>query len=79
MNGDKYNEITEQIKTTDERDKKMDYMATMLCMIATNDLNHIYKAIKGLRWLFVVVLLAVLFSDQITMTKLFEWILRILG
>ena len=79
MNGEKYRELMRQIHGAEDPKDRMNFMATMLCMIATNDLDHIYKAIKGLRWMFIAVLLAVLFSDQISMTKLFEWILRLLG
>jgi len=84
MNGDKYQPIIKQFETTGDADEKLNCLFTMVCMIATNHLHDIEDRqatinarIKKLFWFLGAVLLAVLFSDQLSMTALMGQILQL--
>ena len=76
MNGDKYRILAENIKNAETMKDKVDDMATMLCMIATNDLPHLWKAI----WILVALTaLNLLMPEQWNIKALIEWAVRALG
>ena len=55
MNGqDKYEELEEKIKAADTAEKKLDFLTVMVCMLAKNDVFHIW------RWIKILIALSVL-------------------
>ena len=74
-NGKKYSELIEQIKEAKTQKEKIDYLSTMTFMVATNDLEHIYREMRQLRkrlyFIGGAILLAVLVSNQVSMTEIF--------
>ena len=82
MNGDKYKPVIEQYERSESMEDRIECLFTMTKMIATNHLHDIEKNQQKL-WkatigIGVVILLAILFSDQVSLTKIVEFIARVL-
>lgn len=77
-NGKKYEELEESIKNSDDVEDKVDKLAVMTCMIANNDLHSIYRHLKKLWIGIIIVLLAVLFQDQLSLQAIFAFLVKIL-
>jgi len=45
-NGDKYKELRKQLEKETTSEGKLDILCVMVCMMATNDLDHIYRILK---------------------------------
>jgi len=55
MNGqDKYEDLEEQIKQANTPEKKLDFLTTMVCMLAKNDIFHLW------RWIKILIILSIL-------------------
>jgi hypothetical protein len=79
MNGERYQELIEQVKTAKTQKEKIDFLATMVCMMATNDLDHLEKKIRKIYVMGVAILLAILFSDQISLTSIVGFVMKVMG
>jgi len=54
-NGDKYEELRKQLEKEKTVEGKVDIIGVMVCMMATNDLNHIYQALRRIVTALVVI------------------------
>jgi len=63
-NNFKYEELEERVKLSDNPNDKIDFLASMVFMIARNDLASMEKKIKKTWIMLIVVLIAVLFSNE---------------
>ena len=85
MNGkDKYEAIIEQAEKSGDAKEQRSCMLTLLKMVTTNDLPHIYETtqqintkFKKLWWLGLAIALGILFSDQLSITAIVGFIAKI--
>ena len=71
MNGDKYKELIEKAKDAKTQKEKIDHLSTMVYMLISNDIHHIWKLI----WLLLAVgILNLLIPDQWNLKELLAWI-----
>lgn len=74
-NGKKYKELIEQIEKAKTGKEKINLLAVLLFLIATNDLDTIYKHIKRLWIGMTIILIAIFLSDL----KLAESIINLIS
>jgi len=86
MNGDKYKPIITQYKEAKTAKERQDCLFTIVCMIANNHLHDIEEnqqrldaKIKKVFLMGGAILLAILFSDQISLTAIIGLVARVLG
>ena len=76
-NDKKYKELSNSIRNAKGPQEKLDQVAIMLLTMATNDLDCIYKHIKRL-WMGIgAILLAIIFSDQISLETIIKFFIKI--
>lgn len=89
MNGDKYKPILEQAEKAESDDERINSILTMLEMIGLNHLPSIEKKIVLIKnankkiyriiiMIGIAILLAILFQDQLSLTKIVSIIGRFL-
>ncbi len=74
-NSDKYKELEERVKLCNDPNTKMDWLASMVFMIARNDLASMEIKIKRIWKMLFVILIALLVSNQRAIDLLIDWIL----
>lgn len=86
MNSNKYEPIIEQYQTAKDIDEKLECIFTMLRMVACNHLHDvddslidIKKRLKKFSWFCVGVIVAVLFSDQLSIVELIKLLIKSLA
>lgn len=78
MNGARYKELIEQAKEEKTQKEKIDFLSTMVYMMATNDLDCLEKKVKKLYFVGIAILLAILFSDQVSLTSILAFLAKVL-
>ena len=76
MNGDKYKELIEALKREKAVDEKVDKLAIMVCMMANNDLKHLWIAV---RVLLVLEIANLLMPESWNVVSLLQYIARSMG
>ncbi len=74
-NSDKYKELEERVKLCNDPNTKMDWLASMVFMIARNDLASMEIKIKRIWKMLFVILIALLVSNQRAIDLIIDWIL----
>ena len=70
MNGDKYKELIEQAKEAKTQKEKLDHLSTMVYMLISNDIHHLWKLV----WvLLALTILNLLIQDQWNLKELLVW------
>jgi len=77
-NSNKYKELEERVKLCDNSEDKIDFLATMVFMIAGNDLATMEKKIKKVWIMLFVVLIATLFSNEAAISAIIGLIMKAL-
>lgn len=82
MNNNKYKELIEQIKREKKIEEKTNLLATMVFMVATNDIDTIYKNQSKFKlqlrrfWIGIILIIAAIIAMK---PELPPWLLIILG
>ena len=82
MNNSKYKELIEQIKKEKKSDEKTNLLATMVFMLATNDIDSIYRNQSKFRsqlrrlWIGIILIIAAIIA---TKPEVPAWLLIVLG
>ena len=70
MNGDKYEELIEKAKKAKTQKEKIDHLSTMVYMLISNDIHHLWKLV----WVLLVLsILNLLIPDQWNLKELLVW------
>lgn len=77
-NNFKYEELEERVKLSDNPNDKIDFLASMVFMIAKNDLASMEKKIKKTWIMLIIVLIAVLFSNESAIGLIINLIMKAL-
>ena len=76
MNGDKYKELIEALKKEDTVEDKVNTLGIMVCMMANNDLHHLWRIAKILLILGIANLIM---PDSWNLVALLQYIARSMG